>query len=276
MVTKAMAKLKPSRRRWITKHASENCGVGKTLVEWKQQTDALCPRCDEEEDTTHVLRCQGTGACAVWNKSMLDLTSYLSKSHTMPAIQHAIITCLQRWRKGEPLCLDGLDLGVQQTVINQNLIGWKNLLEGLPSKGWYNLQAGYYSEEGEDRSTTKWMTGLLLKLNNLGYNQWDHRNEVKHNTVQPRHKLMEAKLDWEITQLLLQGRGSLPAHHRHHFRHSLTTLLAKPLDYRQAWLQNVLAAKDCQEKIRTRNMEATLKTGRQHLITNWTRTGRAS
>ena len=29
-----MTSLKPSRRRWITKHASANCGVGTTLLSW--------------------------------------------------------------------------------------------------------------------------------------------------------------------------------------------------------------------------------------------------
>jgi len=49
-----MPALKPIRRRWITKHASANCGVGTTLVKWKHQDDDKCPRCNVSEDKAHV------------------------------------------------------------------------------------------------------------------------------------------------------------------------------------------------------------------------------
>jgi hypothetical protein len=276
MATKAMIKLKPARRRWVTKHGSENCGVGKTLVAWKQQTDPTCPRCEAEEDATHVLKCTGRGACEVWNKNMQELKTFLLKSCTMPAIREAILTCLQDWRDGNPICLSNLHPDVIDTVLEQNTIGWKNFLEGLPCSGWANLQQQYYNSKGRRWSSTKWMTGLLKKLHNLAWHQWDHRNKVKHITDKPRDKLAESQLNWEITHLLLQGAGGLPACHRYHFRHSLPSLLGKSLDYRKAWLKNVLEAKDHQEKVRTQNMEATLKTGKQQLLIKWMRTNRAS
>ena len=40
-----MHHLTPGERRYVTKAASANCGVGATLVQWKFQVDALCPRC---------------------------------------------------------------------------------------------------------------------------------------------------------------------------------------------------------------------------------------
>ena len=207
---------------------------------------------------------------------MKALRTYMYKNATMPAIQQAIETCLQGWRAGEPICLNELHPDIIGTVLEQNTIGWKNFLEGLPCKGWSNLQQSYYKYEGMSWSATRWMTGLLLKLHNLAWHQWDHRNTIKHRTDQPRHKLAEAQLNWEITDLLLQGAGGLPACHRHHFRHSLPNLLKKNLEYRKAWLKNVLEAKDHQEKKRTQDMEATLKTGRQQLLIKWMRTRRAS
>jgi len=79
-----MPVLKPSRRRWITKHASANCGVGTTLVKWKYQDDDKCPRCNASEDTAHVLRCQPKGANEIWSESMAKLTTYLVESRTHP------------------------------------------------------------------------------------------------------------------------------------------------------------------------------------------------
>jgi hypothetical protein len=41
---KAKTRLCQRERQWVTKTASENCGVGTTLVEWKFQDHAQCPR----------------------------------------------------------------------------------------------------------------------------------------------------------------------------------------------------------------------------------------
>ena len=38
-----MHALTPPEQRYVTKHASENCGVGSTLVQWKLQPDPCCP-----------------------------------------------------------------------------------------------------------------------------------------------------------------------------------------------------------------------------------------
>ena len=53
-----MKNLKPKRRRWTTKNASENCGVNNTLHVWGYRTEETCPfDCDVPETTTHVMQC---------------------------------------------------------------------------------------------------------------------------------------------------------------------------------------------------------------------------
>ena len=68
-----MMSLKAHQHWWCTKHGSENCGVGKTLLAWKKQLDNKCPRCSAPEDTTHVLRCTAHNSTAVWLENMLAL-----------------------------------------------------------------------------------------------------------------------------------------------------------------------------------------------------------
>jgi hypothetical protein len=45
-VEACMKALPTSKRRWNTKHGSENGGVGQTLFIWKLQKDNICPCCD--------------------------------------------------------------------------------------------------------------------------------------------------------------------------------------------------------------------------------------
>ncbi len=52
----AMTALKPGHCRWVTKHASENCGVSMTLHYWNKRTDEECPRgCEPRSITSWFL-----------------------------------------------------------------------------------------------------------------------------------------------------------------------------------------------------------------------------
>jgi hypothetical protein len=79
--SRLMSSLPPAKRRYITKMASQNCGVGDTLLKWKYQADAACPRCGAHETTTHVYQCSGQGADAVWETSMARLVKYMLKPY---------------------------------------------------------------------------------------------------------------------------------------------------------------------------------------------------
>jgi hypothetical protein len=98
-VQDVMQQLSLPHRHYVTKVASENCGVGTTLVEWRLQTSAKCPRCSHTHNTTqHVQRCQGYAAQQSFTQSMEKLEKYLSKEGTRPDFQEAVIHCLQQWQ----------------------------------------------------------------------------------------------------------------------------------------------------------------------------------
>ena len=266
--------LKPSRRRWITKHASANCGVGTTLVKWKYQDDDKCPRCNAPEDTTHVLRCQGAGANDVWNESMAKLTEYLVESKTHPDIQHALVNNLHRWRRGLTPCDDFQDAQITESTKAQSLIGWKNLLEGLLCKQWRQLQQRHYNSSRTRKSSKKWIKGLFTRLHNLAWNQWKHRNDIKHRVRRSRQERMNHKMNQEICRLYQQGSQDLHPSERQHFRWSIVTLLQKPNGTKRHWLKNVVAARRRQARRLARNPELEVTTPEQALLLKWMQTNR--
>ena len=103
LVGPAMKRLQVSRRKWLTKHASANCGVGETLVKWGILIDPDCPRCGEPETTTRVLRCGAPEAKEQWAKSTTKLKQWMSKMKTLPQLQDTILENLSHWRDGEPI-----------------------------------------------------------------------------------------------------------------------------------------------------------------------------
>jgi hypothetical protein len=164
----AMKGLSTPRRRYVTKAASENYGIGKTLVEWNHQTNAKCPRCQQAVETSkHVQQCQGYSANIVFQKSIDSIQKFLEAEQTRPDLQDAIIQCIRKWRAREPIHLSEYQPDIQEVIRQQHSIGWLDMLECLPAKGWQQLQKQYYNDQQVRKSSRKWIKGVLHQLHHL-------------------------------------------------------------------------------------------------------------
>ncbi|MGL5934842.1 MAG: hypothetical protein ACRCZI_04390, partial [Cetobacterium sp.] len=209
-VQDAMQHLSLPRRRYVTKVASENCGVGTTLVEWKYQISAKCPRCSHEHETTqHVQQCRGYAAHHSFTQSMEKLEKYLTNEITSPDVQEAVTHCLKRWQSQKAIQLYKFPREVKEVILQQHKIGWLDFLECLPAKGWQMLQRRYYREEGLQKSSKRWLRGLLLQLHHLGHKQWRHRCEVKNNITKPTEQELLNTIHIEIKQQFEWGPAQL-------------------------------------------------------------------
>jgi hypothetical protein len=86
-------------RRWVTKHVTGVCGVGKWLERWKWQDHSKCPRCDAElEDHWHVYQCPANSVRMEWHGAMKNLRQWCQDHDTNPEIIEVIIKCLTAWR----------------------------------------------------------------------------------------------------------------------------------------------------------------------------------
>ncbi len=269
------AKLQPEERQWVTKHASNECGVGTTLVKWKHQRDPRCPRCGRPEDTAHVLLCVAQGTTAIWNEQTQELTTYLVESTTEAHLQQAILTRLHQWRHQLPFT-DVTDPDVQQALQAQDTLGWKNFIEGLPVKQWAHLQQRYYNSLDSSCSGKQWMASLIKHLNRLGRAMWKHRNDIKHFSDRHRHKEEEIELDHEIVRQFIQGPDDLPAGDRHHFRFNIITLQNRSLAFKQSWFANVMAARRRQARKRANDDTLQYASNKQQRLLNWGFTRRAT
>jgi hypothetical protein len=271
-----MAALTPAERRWITKTASHNCGIGTTLVQWKYQDDPQCPRCGQREDSAHVVRCTGHEANVPWEQSMQDLKAYLEASKTSPSIAVAIPECIQLWRNQQPIVPATFPPDIRSTVAEQHSIGWQSLLEGLPSGRWRRVQLQFVVRQRLRQSNKRWMTGLLKKLVALGRGQWFHRNQMKHVTLRPRHKRAEALLNQEIMELYNHGPVAVSIGDRGLFQENLVRMLDRSLPYRKAWFVNVTTAITRQQRIVRHDPTYSSLTPTQTTVIQWIQEGRSS
>lgn len=263
-------------RRWATKHASHNCGCGQTLVKWKKQDDDRCPRCGETEDTDHAIKCTARGAEELWRESIKTIETALEKLQTDPAIGRIILLHIQAWRKDMVVRVDEGERRMCDAVAEQNIIGWRNLMEGLWSKKWRRLQQRYYNKIESRKTGKKWMETISRTIRLAAFKQWDHRNTVKHWKERPRHKEAEQELDREITAELMKGPQNLPTIDRKQFKYGCIQLLQKPVRFKQTWVVNVTTAR--QRELRKRTNDDNLETvsRKRSKLFQWIESGRAT
>ena len=71
-------------------------------------------------------------------------------------------------------------------VLSQDLIGWRNFMDGVISKEILVIQQEYLDLRG-DRGTpttpTSWYKGLIVRLIEITHGQWLHQNVHVHDNI---------------------------------------------------------------------------------------------
>ena len=98
LVGKAFTTLTSNLQWRVTKHAAGHFGCGKMMQIWKFQDHAECPRCSDPYETpTHILTCPAPSANRRWETALTVLEEWMTKNHTMPALQMVLLRCLRDW-----------------------------------------------------------------------------------------------------------------------------------------------------------------------------------
>ena len=115
------------------------------------------------------------------------------------------------------------------------MVGWKALLEGLPSTEWMQYMSTHYSTHHIRCSPHCWLSTFLHSLHTLAWQQWSHRNQILHQINKPCQKQANHLLISLIIQELTTGPLNLPTSNHHYFQQPLGQLLFQSIPFRQAW-----------------------------------------
>eukprot|EP00980_Cylindrotheca_fusiformis_P016603 scaffold4973_cov135-Cylindrotheca_fusiformis.AAC.21 len=86
-------------------------------------------------------------------------------------------------RQRDSLPLIGFPPALHPLIIDQNKIGWRQILRGRVSKKWAEYQHAVYTDRNEkDKKLTgtSWMTTLVCLLLTQVFDIWKQRNEFVH------------------------------------------------------------------------------------------------
>ena len=275
-VEKLMKSLPAGKQRWCTKHGSENCGgVGKTAKAWRHQEDDKCLCCGTPDDTAHTLRCTASDFSAVWDENITTMTLDIEAFGCCPDLSTAVASRLNAWRQNIHFLDDpSWSPSLLSLLQAQDLIGWKNLMEGLPSTLWLPYLSHYLSTQGSLKHPSRVLTRILKAINTLAWSQWDRRNKYIHDDGNLRDKAAVDLLDSQIADEFLRGPDQLPPSDHHHFSPSLLSLILRSTSYKKAWYLNVTAARHRHLRRLALDAEERAASAATSRLTHWIRTGR--
>jgi hypothetical protein len=186
--------------------------------------------------------------------------------HTAKEVTFWIIQRLTEWRSSEPFSRPRSDMpGLLQAIAAQDRIGWLAFFEGCIAVEWAGVQEAHFLWLGRRNAGKRWATSLVVKLLEVAWDLWDHRNQVK--------KHLETTQDIarrEATMLAARsehafGRSGLPRRDWRLFKRPLSSILSSSLHCMDAWLLPVEIARA--RKIRRQHARATTPRYQRILLT---------
>jgi hypothetical protein len=234
--------------KWLAKQVTGICGVGKMLKLWKHQNHNTCPRCGRDnENTEHVILCKAPSAISTWEQAINNLERWMKDNDAEPHMLEIICNSLRAWKSMEPLPAPTNEIPhiVMEAMIEQDSIGWYNLINGFISKKWAKIQQAHFQDIGNMKSPILWISRFQKRIWEIPWTMWQHRNEFLHNDGRTVHFQETAAINQAIRDEYDLAQHGLPDNYQHLFQEELEDIINQDIYARQAWLTSVWVARDC-------------------------------
>ena len=232
------------KRQFVAKHATGHCGVGVMMKKWGFRTDSRCPRCkNPDESVTHVIVCPHPSASSTWSEQLDNLKQWMRAQKTNSDIIDAIIRNVKKLRKsGGIFGHHYQDTKMRKVVQEQNCIGWDHFMLGRISTRWSRLQDYHYKRIHSRRTGERWATNLIMKIWEVHWSMWQHRNECLHDTGN-NEILGSNTMEKEILRELKKGCALLQPTEKYLFSITKTEVREWSAIRKQKWLRTICAAR---------------------------------
>ena len=245
-VERSIKSLPCSKRKWLVKHASDNCGVGKTMVKWKFQESAECSLCRiEEEDAKHVLQCKSQVATQQRQHGLNEIKKWMDNHNTHPEITKIIITAAQSWANRQTLRIRIVDADVKKAYYAQSQLGWYNFFLGIGVKQWADCQQRYFEQLNKRNTGKRWLIELQKRFINTSWDVWNTRCATRWMPGNYREQQALRALDQAIVEEFDRGIDpTFPGRSTYLFTdYTVDEVMQSTTICKKYWLQSVEAAR---------------------------------
>ncbi|MFN9980554.1 MAG: hypothetical protein ACK53Y_11590, partial [bacterium] len=151
----------------------------------------------------------------IWNKSLQELETLLHQLDTDPTLTYIILVHLRGWWSGEHVTYIP-PREFQDLLHDQQTIGWRRFFEGWFAYSWAEMQQRYYNLLRSSRTGRRWASAIVLKLWNIAWDMWEHRNGILHETENLVTRAMQTQLNAKVTRVYLNLSSQLLRHNDCH------------------------------------------------------------
>ena len=147
-------------------------------------TSPTCPRCQEEEDHTHIIKCQSTHGTATFHEAWGLLDDWIEKTSS-DAIGMAVYTLLTDYRNNEQPRTEAYQdwpPALTRAYNHQLAAGPRSFQEGMLVKDWADAQAEYYVASNNTKNCADhWVSQLIHQLHQMMHTLWKGRCTYVHD-----------------------------------------------------------------------------------------------
>jgi hypothetical protein len=236
-------------RLWLSKQHSNFCATGLHMKRCNMSDDDRCPSCwSRKERAEHLCKCPSDSRTKLFLENVAELDSWLlNNNNTDSELAYWLIKYIQGRGSLKFADLGTLTPDLLQAAHNQDMIGWRNMMEGRVSRLFYGIQCLHLANSHSRINGDDWMRGLITRLIHISHSQWLFRNFTLHDTQCGYKRLKDkATVQLQIIELSRTDPERIPEHSR--FLLEIDTEILKAGDYASQvyWVTAMEAARQAQ------------------------------
>jgi len=191
-----------------------------------------CPSCPcEREDRDHVYQCNHHDR-AVWRrKSLQEIRKVCQNLQTAPELTDILLEGLAACYNNSPFPNNKYSQRFDKLFDEQNIIGWRQLINGRITKEWAHLQHQHLAKNNlidKFRTGQTWSIQIICTIWTQWYQVWKIRNDVIHGKDRStREQATKLRLKFKLEQLYALKSEVLRKHRNKFFEHDIETHLQK-------------------------------------------------
>lgn len=261
---------------WLTKQHSNFSASRKQLARHSGSADDRCPSCIiHKEDAAHLCICPNEDRTLLLKKDADELAKWLSlDDNTHPEIAYWVPKYIMCRGAVKFVDLGKMSPAMSKLAAAQDLIGWRNFMEGRISTHFHRLQQLHLVGTSTYMTPRIWLKQFVSRILHITHSQWIFRNFMLHNSLQGYlHMNSRLELMAKIEELLETGEDEVPDDRRFLLDLELSEIEDMDFDAQNYWVQSVAAARTAKargdEPTEVRPIEAGRHPARQSRQCTW-------
>ena len=179
-----------------------------------------CPACSTADETRdHIIRCVVPSRLS-WRAQFWEaMDKFHSEYRTAPVLIYVFRSAMEEWLQSDADAVINPTLypsEVRELVIQQNVIGWRQVFNGRFSIEWSRIQQEYYSKHRtkpgiKNRNGSQWQVKLMTLIWEQWRKVWKERNQEVHGQDEAeRSRAERANMSRELREVYDQRQQMEP------------------------------------------------------------------